>query len=170
MSYARSLVFESLEERKLLSNAHVAAAHAKPAAVMTPLVLSGTLTVDSKAASTTVNDDDSTTTSIPVSGQIATLGKVHGIWDESADQFGDYEGPDTIQLRGAKGMVVIAFSNANPGPAYHNGNGSVSYQHPQIFDGGTRAYSRGAESGSIVLTTNAAHNAIASMTLTTTNK
>jgi hypothetical protein len=170
MSYARSLVFESLEDRMLLSKAHVAGAHAKPAAVTTPLVLSGTLTVDSKAASTTVNEDDSTTTSIPVSGQIATLGKVHGIWDESADQFGDYEGPDTIRLRGAKGMVVIAFSNANPGPAYHNGNGSVSYQHPQIFDGGTRAYSRGAESGSIVLTTNAAHNSIESMTLTTASK
>ena len=170
MSYARFLVFESLEERKLLSNAHVTAAHAKPAAVRTPLVLSGTLTVDSKAASTTMNEDGSTTTSIPVSGQIAALGKVHGMWDENADQYGDYEGPDTIQLRGAKGMVVIAFSNANPGPANHNVNGSVSYQHPQIFDGGTKAYSRGAESGSIVLTTNAAHNSIASMTLTTTNK
>ena len=33
MSYARVLVFESLEERKLLSNAHVTAAHAKPAVV-----------------------------------------------------------------------------------------------------------------------------------------
>jgi hypothetical protein len=170
MCYARFPVFESLEERRLTSNAHVTSTHAKPAAVATPLVLSGTLTVDSKAASTMMNDDGSTTTSIPVSGTIGTLGKVHGIWDESADQYGDYEGPDTIQLRGVKGMVVIAFSNANPGPAYHNGNGSVSYQHPQIFDGGTRAYVRGTESGSIVLTTNAAHHSIAGMTLTTTSK
>jgi hypothetical protein len=170
MSYARSLVFESLEERKLLSKAHVAVAHDTPAAVKTPLVLTGTLTVDNKAASTTMNVDGSTTTSIPVSGQIGALGEVHGIWDESADQYGDYEGPDTIQLRGAKGTVVIAFSNATPGSAYHNGNGSVSYQHPQIFESGTRAYARSTESGSIALTTNAAHHSIASMTLATTSK
>jgi hypothetical protein len=170
MSLVRSLLLESLEGRRLLSNVHVIAAHAKPAVVATPLELSGTLTVENKAVSTTMNDDGSTTTSIPVSGQIGTLGNVRGVWDETADQFGDYEGPDTIQLRGAKGMVVIAFSKANPGPAYHNANGSVSYKHPQIFDGGTRAYSRGTESGSIVLTTNVSRKSIESMTLTTTGK
>ena len=68
MNHVRSLFFESLEGRRLLSNAHVNAAHAKPAVVATPLVLSGTLTVDNKAASTVMNEDGSTTTSIPVSG------------------------------------------------------------------------------------------------------
>jgi hypothetical protein len=133
-------------------------------------VLSGTLTVDNKAASTTMNDDGSTTTSIPVSGQIGALGDVHGIWEESADQYGDYEGPDTIELRSAKGMVVIAFSNANPGSGHHNANGSLSYQHPQIVEGGARAYRMSAESGTIVLTTNASHNSIESIALTTTGK
>ncbi len=156
MSHARLLFFESLEARKLLSSTHAVAAHARPAVAATPLVLNGTLTVDNKAASTMMNDDGSTTTSIPVSGQISTLGKVHGTWNESADQYGDYEGPDTIQLRGAKGLIVVAFSNANPGTAIHNGNSSLSYDHPQIVEGGTRAYSRGIESGSIMLTTNPA--------------
>ena len=90
--------------------------------------------------------------------------------DESADQFGDYQGPDTIQLRNSQGTIVIAFSNATHDPVSHTGRGSVSYQHFQVADGGTRAYSRGAESGSIVLATNSAHNAIESMTLTTTGK
>lgn len=170
MSHARFLLFESLEARKLLSSTHAVAAHARPAVAATPLVLNGTLTVNNKAASTMMNDDGSTTTSIPVSGQISTLGQVHGIWEESADAYGDYQGPDTVQLRSAKGMVVIAFSNASPGPAQHNGNGSLSYEHPQILEGGTRAYSRGTESGSIMLTTNAAHKSIVSMTLTTTSK
>jgi hypothetical protein len=170
MNHVRSLFFESLEARKLLSSAHMNVAHAKPAVVATPLVLNGTLTVDNKAASTTVNSDGSTTTSIPVSGQLATLGKVRGIWDESADQFGDYQGPDTIQLRGSKGTIVIAFSNATHVPVSHTGRGSVSYQHFQVSDGGTRAYSRATESGWIVLTTNAAHNSIESMTLTTASK
>jgi len=170
MRHVRSLFFESLEARKLLSKAHVSIAHAKPAVVATPIVLSGTLTVDNKATTTTMNPDSSMTTSIPVSGQLSTLGQVRGTWDETSDQYGDYEGPDTIQLRSSKGTIVIAFSNASHVPVSDTGRGSVSYQHPQLLEGGTRAYSRATESGSIVLTTNAARTSIENMMLTTTSK
>jgi hypothetical protein len=169
MSHLRSLCFDSLEVRKLLSNAHASMAHAKPAVVATPIVLNGTLKVDNKAAATTMNADSSTTTTIPVSGQLSALGQVRGTWAESSDQYGDYEGPDTIQLRGAKGTIVIAFSNASHMPISHTSRGSISYQHPQLLFSGTRAYSRASESGFIMLTTNPAHNSIESMTLTTTS-
>ena len=94
MSHVRSLCFEALEERKLLSRGHIVA-HAKHAAVATPLVLNGTLTVDNKATTTSMDDQGDTTTSIPVAGQLGTLGEVRGIWNESADSEGDYLGPDT---------------------------------------------------------------------------
>jgi hypothetical protein len=170
MSHVRSISFDSLESRQLLSKAHVVAAHAKPAVAATLLVLNGTLTVDNKAASTTMNEDGSTTTSIPVSGQLSALGQVRGTWEESSDQYGDYEGPDTIQLRGSKGSIVIAFSDASHLPISHPGRGSVSYQHPQLLFSGTRAYSRTTEGGLITLTTNPARNSIETMTLTTTSR
>ena len=88
---------------------------------------------------TNTNLDGGYTTSVPVSGQLNGLGKVHGVWYESTDQFGDYLGPDTITLRGAQGGFTIAFSNASPGPAHKNGH-TVYYQHAQRFDGGSGAY------------------------------
>ena len=158
MVHKRSLFFDSLEVRQLLSKAHVSVGHVKPAVAPNPVVLDGTLAVDNKAASTMMNADGSMTNSIPVSGQLSTIGQVRGTWEERSDQYGDYEGPDTIQLRGSKGTIVIAFSNASHLPISRSNKASMSYQHPQLLFSGTRAYSRAAESGLIVLTTNVAHN------------
>jgi len=47
--------------------------------------------------------------------------------------------------------------------------GAVSYEHPQRIYGGTGAYARASESGSIELTTNAARTEVVSMTLHTQN-
>ena len=85
----------------------------RPAA--TPVVLNGTLNVDNNpnATTTTTNDDGSMTTSVPVAGQLGALGQVRGIWNETVDSFGDYEGPDTLILHDAKGAFVVAFNNEN---------------------------------------------------------
>ena len=116
MKHVRSLRFEALKARQLLSRAHVhaAVAHAaRPAA--TPVALNGTLNVDNNpnATTTTTNVDGSMTTSVPVAGQVAGLGEVHGIWDETVDSFGDYEGPDTLILHASNGAFGVAFNNEN---------------------------------------------------------
>jgi len=170
MKHVHSLRFETLEARQLLSRAHVAVAHAaRPPA--TPVVLNGTLTVDNNpsATTTTMNEDGSMTTSVPVAGQLGALGQVHGIWNETVDSFGDYEGPDTLTLHDSSGAVVVAFNNASSKPADVKARGAVSYEHPQMVYGGTGAYARPSESGSIELTTNAARTQIVSMTLHSQN-
>jgi hypothetical protein len=166
MRHVRSLCFEALEQRKLLSRGHIVA-HAKHAVVATALVLNGTLTVNSKG--TTVNMDElgNTTTSTPVSGQLGALGAVRGIWNESADSEGDYVGPDTLQLHNSKGSFNVTFNADNPGQLHRIAGGGVYYEHPQHVSGGMRAYARAKESGSIELTTNPARTVVESMTLST---
>ena len=166
MSHVRSLCFDVLEERKLLSRGQVVA-HAKHAVVATALVLNGTLTVNNRGTTTSMDDQGNTTTSTPVSGQLGALGAVRGIWNESADSEGDYVGPDTLQLHNATGSFIVAFNANNPGQLHRISGGSVYYQHAQHVSGGTRAYARAKESGSIELTTNTARTAVESMTLTT---
>ncbi len=169
MRNVHSLQFDALEPRKLLTKAHVVAAHAVPAAVAAPLVLDGTLTVNNHAATTNMNDDGSSTTSTPVSGQLGALGEVRGTWDESVDEFGDYMGPDTLRLRGPKGTIFIAFSNQDPGKPHPSAHGAVYHEETQRLYEGTGAYARPSESGTIDLTSNAARTAIASLTLQTWN-
>ena len=67
MSHVRSLGFEDLEDRKLLSHGHIVA-HPKHAFAATPLVLDGTLTVNDKKATTMMDAQGNTTTSIPWQG------------------------------------------------------------------------------------------------------
>ncbi len=170
MKHVRSLRFEGLEARQLLSRAHVhaAVAHlARPA--LTPVALNGTLSVDNNPneMNTVENEDGSTTTSVPVAGQLTGLGEVHGIWDETVDSFGDYEGPDTLTIHAPNGAVVVAFNNASSKPLDPKVHGAVSYEHPQMVIGGTGAYARPLETGTIELTTNAARTEIVSMTLHT---
>lgn len=177
MKRVPTLNFDTLEPRQLLSraHAHAALAHAalahaaRPAA--NPIVLNGTLKVDSSQSqmSSTQNADGSTTTSVPVAGQLSGLGEIHGIWDETVDSFGDYEGPDTLTLRNTKGIFVVAFNNDNASPANARARGPVTYEHRQIVEGGAGAYARASESGTIELTTNAAKSEIASITLHTGN-
>jgi hypothetical protein len=166
MSQARSLCFDALEERKLLSRGHVVA-HVRHAPVAVPLVISGTLTVSTKGSTTTMDEQGDTTTSTPVSGQLGALGNFRGIWNESDDTEGDYEGPDTIQLHNAKGSFIIAFNADNPGQQHREAGGILQYDHSQILYSGKGAYARGKESGSIALTTNAARSIVETMTIST---
>ncbi len=168
MSHVRSLCFDALEERKLLSRGHVVA-HAKNAVVATALVLNGTLTVNNRGTTTQMDEQGNTTTSTPVSGQLGVLGEVHGIWNESADSDGDYVGPDTLQLHNATGSFIVAFNANNPGQLHRIAGGAVYYEHPQHIAAGTGAYARVEESGSIELTTNKARTVVESMTLSTTS-
>jgi hypothetical protein len=166
MRHVHPLGFEDLEVRMLLSTkAHHAVAHTAPAAVTVPLVLNGTLTVDQKAASASEDDLGDLTTSIPVAGELAGLGEVRGFWNHSDDSFGDYLGPDTIQLRDSQGTFVIVFNDANPGKAHRTATGAVFNPIPQRVHGGTGAYARASESGTIALSTNAARTVVESITL-----
>jgi hypothetical protein len=170
MGRAYSLRFEALESRELLSTAHAAVAHAarahaRPAAVGAPLVLDGTLTVDNRAATTNQNLDGGYTTSAPVSGQFGGLGQVHGVWYESTDSYGDYQGPDTITLHDAQGAFTVEFNDGTPGPAHSTGHHTVYYQHAQHVASGSGAYAGATESGTIDLNMNAKHTAVESMTL-----
>jgi hypothetical protein len=169
MNHVRILHFDPLEARELLSRAHAAVAHAArahaaPAVAAAPLVLDGTLTVNNRAATSTTNLDGGYTTSVPISGQLAGLGEVRGVWYESTDSLGNYLGPDTITLRGTQGGFTIAFSNASCGPAHRNGH-TVYYQHAQHAVSGSGAYAGAAESGTIDLNENPAHTSVVSLTL-----
>jgi len=170
MSRVHSLRFEALESRELLSavhsaHRHAARAHAKPAVAGVPLVLDGTLAVDNNAASQGQNPDGSTTIGVPVTGQLGALGRVTGYWYESMDQFGDYEGPDTIVLHSSQGAFTVAFNNASSGPAHRTAPHSVYYQHPLAIEGGTEAYAGDTGKGTIDLNMNAKHTAVQSITL-----
>ena len=171
MKHVHSLRFETLEARQLLSRAARTRCRradvARPAA--TPVVLNGTLTVDNNPNATTTNEDGSITTSVPVAGQLGALGKVHGIWDETVDSFGDYEGPDTLILHASNGAFGVAFKNENSPRAGVKVGSAISYKHAQVVLGGDGAYARASESGTIELTTNAARTEIVSMTLHTQN-
>lgn len=162
MRHVRSLCFESLEDRKLLSRAHLVT-HAKPAATAAPLVLNGTLNVDNKALTTSMDDQGDVMTSIPVAGQLGTIGKVHGVWNEMSDQFGDYMGPDTVQLHTAKGSFVVAFSEQNTDAIHHLAGGVTESIHPEITSDGTGAYARERGTGTITLTSNSGSTVVKTM-------
>ncbi len=166
MTHAHSLRFETLEARQLLSITHVAVAHAARAAAP-PFILNGTLTLDNNpdASSTIRNAEGFMTTSVPVAGQLGMLGQVHGIWEETVDAHGDYEAPDELILRDSKGSFVVAFTQ----PAHTKAPGGVSYERAQVVLGGTGAYARASERGSIEVTTNAARTQVVSLTLQTRN-
>jgi hypothetical protein len=167
MSRVHSLRFDSLETRTLLSKAHPAMHHAAPAVAAAPLVLDGKLTVDANAVSTTMNEDGSTTTSLPVAGRLGSLGVVHGVWNESVDEYGDYIGPDTLRLHTSNGAFVLTFNDQNSGPAHASGHGTVYYEHLQRVYAGTGAYAGDSESGSIKLFTNPSRTSVVSIELST---
>jgi hypothetical protein len=164
MKHVHSLRFETLEGRELLSTAHVARA------VGVPLVLNGTLSVyDPQAASSMPNSDGSSTMAIPVTGQLGTLGPVHGFWNVTVDSLGDREGLDTLSLRDAKGTFTVEFNNLNSTPSKAKARGAISHEHTQMLSVGTGAYARATERGTIVLTSNASQTQVVSLTLHTKN-
>jgi hypothetical protein len=165
MPKSRSLRFDALEGRQLLTAAHAAAHHVVQP--KTALDLTGTLSVQTSKMSEIQNSDGSVTTTLPVSGKLGNLGSLHGTWYETVDAYGDYEGPDTIDLKSPKGELEIAFSNANPGKAIQAGPKAYYYQHNQTLLAGTGAYKRTSESGKIDLNTNGSKNSIVSVSIIT---
>lgn len=168
MNRVRTPHLEPLEGRRLLSGAHARVAHAHvhahPAVTAAPLVFSGTLAVNTHASTSQSNQNGGLTTVAPVSGQLAGLGHVHGVWFESSDQFGNYMGPDTITLHTAQGGFTIAFSNASSGPAHRSGH-TVYYQHAQHSVSSSGAFAKASETGAINLNENASHTQVVSLTL-----
>lgn len=178
MSHARrTLQFDALETRELLSVAHAhaprwhhprhARVHARPTIAATSLVLAGTLTVNNRGAYTVPNLAGGMTTSAPVAGQLGSLGEVRGTWYESTDSYGYYVGPDTITLHAAHGSFTVSFNNGSSGPAHPSGHATVFYQHPQHAGAGTGAFAGARETGTIDLNMNHGHTTVVSLTLST---
>ncbi len=168
MKHVRSFGFEALETRMLLSRGHVATAHhARAVAAPAPVVLDGTLSVDSGAAVVEMDDEGDSITETPVSGQLGALGEVHGVWDETFDEYGDYLGPDTIELHNAKGTIVIGFNDQAEMHVHKVAHGSVSYEYAQRFITGAGAYARASETGTIDLVTDTPRTSIQSMEIQT---
>jgi hypothetical protein len=171
MRHVRSLGFDDLETRKLLSKVDHPTAEAVhkpapvPAAVAMPLDLDGTLVVDMKDSSQSTDDEGDQTTMVPVTGYLGTMGKVHGVWSESVDEFGDYLGPDTIEFANAKGTYTIAFNTANLGNARKIGKESVFPTLAQQLDGATGIYAKATETGSIQVILNPSKGVAETMTI-----
>jgi hypothetical protein len=169
MRRGRFLCIESLEQRRLLSRAHLAA-HVKPAIATTALVLTGNLAVDNHDSTTTEDEQGDVMTSTPVAGQLGAIGEVRGVWNTATDQFGDYIGPDSLRLRTANGSFVVQFSEQNTAAVHHLKGGAIESVHPQLASDGTGAYARTREKGTIELATNAARTVVGSITLTSQGK
>jgi hypothetical protein len=170
MRNIRSLRFDALEARKLLSRVHAAVSH-HPAQTESagPVVLDGTLTVDSKGSSSLMNGDGSSTNTVPVSGHLATLGTVRGAWSESVDQLGNPTGIDVLRLHNASGTVIVAFNNLSPAKPQRMSRGVIAFEHPQRLELGAGTYAGASESGTIDVVTNAATQNVKSLVLHTQN-
>jgi hypothetical protein len=157
-----SLGFDPLEARKLLTTAHVST----PQPIV-PIAINGTLTVNPNDSTQFENPDSSWTTTVPVSGVINGLGKVKGTWETSVDPYGDYMGPDLLELqtKTPKGSFDIAFNNVNTTKPTKVSPGVGFYQHGQHLEQGTGAYSHVSESGSIELMVNDKKGSVTSMVL-----
>lgn len=170
MKHVRSLSFEALETRQLLSTGQLAGAVTTPTASPS-LGLNGTLRVSygPQESSLIRNLDGSLTRTVAVAGHLGSLGKVHGTWSESVDMFGNYDGADTLLVGNSKGSVVITFFNQNPSWASTKRRQAVSFEHTQQILVGTKAYAGASEAGTIVLTTRPWRTRIFSMTLRTSS-
>ena len=170
MKHARPLRFEALEAKQLLSTAHVAYSHLVPAQTG-PLVLDGTLRVDygAKGSSFVTNTNGSKTRSVPVGGVLGSLGRVQGIWQESVDIYGNYDGPDTMYLGNTKGTIIVSFFDLNPPLSNLKPGPSLSFDHAQQVIQGTRAYAGATETGTITLTTGHIRSHFVSLTFSTDN-
>ena len=169
MSHVRTLGFDALEGRRLLSAARAIAPHTMPMIAAAPVVLDGTLTVDNQGATSSNNADGSSTSSTPVAGHLAALGKVRGVWNESQDAFGDSTGVDVLRLHNSKGSIIITFNTLNTVKAEPAAHGALYYSRAQKLYSGTGAYAGATESGMINLTTNHGRNQIVSLTIESTS-
>jgi hypothetical protein len=171
MRHARSLGFDDLEARKLLTAkvGHHLAAHSEPAIafppaeVAIPLTLDGTLTANVKAATIVTDSYGDQTTVTPVSGVLAGVGAVRGTWNESANVEQQYLGPDSIQLHNAKGSFVLAFDATALGQGEQTPQGTVYPGAALQFAHGAGAYAKLSVSGFIQENTNARATVVESL-------
>jgi hypothetical protein len=164
MRHARSLGFDNLEARQLLSKIHHAAS--PPAEVAAPLSLAGTLVANHKLATISTDAYGDQTTITPVAGVLAGVGMVRGSWDESTDMNGNYLGPDSIQLHNNKGTFVIGFDATTVGQAAMTPQGMVYNGAAIELVDGTGAYAEATTSGFLQMNTNARQTVVTSLTLT----
>ena len=170
MKHDRSLGFETLESRQLLSSGQLAVADTAPTSPGS-LVLNGTLHVSygPQESSLTTNPNESLTRTVAVAGHLGSLGRVRGTWSESVDMYGNYDGPDKLVVGNSKGAIVITFFNRNPWWASIRRRRPVSYEHTQQILAGSKAYAGASETGTIVLTTKPWRTRVFTLTLHTTS-
>jgi hypothetical protein len=167
MRHVRSLGFDDLEARKLLTKVHHATltADAVPSAstaeISAPITFQGTLNIANKSSSIITDDLGDQMTVVPVSGDIDGIGAVKGTWDESADAAEQYLGPDSIQLHNSKGSFVLGFNATELGQSEQSAQGTVVYPGANLqVNNGTGAYANLKGSGFVQELTNAKETVI----------
>ena len=130
MRHVHPLGFDDLEARKLMTKAH---------AKVVPLVFEGTLAVDRKDASSTMDAYGDTDRTTPVSGVLIGVGKVKGTWVEGSDYYGDPIGTDTIQLKDPQGSFTVTFDPTKLGKEHPVPGGEAFAGIPQSVRGGSGA-------------------------------
>src|SRR5262249_35678506 len=116
---------------------------------------------------TTSNPDGSTTQSTAVKGQLDSLGKVHGVWNQTLNVLGDSTGINVLRLQSAGGSAIITFNTVSKVPAHKAARGAIYYSRAQRLFAGTGAYAGATESGVVNLVTNRSRNQIVSLELKT---
>jgi hypothetical protein len=165
MKDVRSLGFDTLEARKLLTKLHHGDVNHPAAEVTTPIALDGILNLDENAATGSGNSSGGTTMSTPVAGELAGLGKFHGTWKTSEDSTGGYIGPDTLRITNGKGSLLIEFNQITPAPAYPTPTGGYYYQDPERLAKGTGVFAGNSEHGTIKLYTTASRAVVVALGL-----
>ena len=175
MRNVRSLGFDSLEGRKLLTAAHHAAHHAAVhAAAVAPLALTidGTLNLDQnpndQSQSTDVDGD--TTTSTAVAGVLGTLGKVRGYWNTERRRVRRLHGARHDPASQRQGSDRDRIQQRDHGQSPEDRDwGHLLPASPAFFLAGSGVYAKATESGTINVNSNKARTGIASLTLNTTS-
>jgi hypothetical protein len=170
MKHVRSLGFEALETRQLLSALSQGEAPSSPGPASL-ISLDGTLKVSycTHGSPLRTNPDGSKARSLQVIGELGSMGRVHGVWKESVDMFGNYDGPDTLHLSSPRGSIDIAFFNQNSPRGVARLGTSVTYLHSQEVYSGAGAYAGASETGTIQVTTSPYRPRVVSLTLQTTS-
>jgi hypothetical protein len=98
--------FDPLEGRQLLSTAHFDHIVARPAAVITPVALEGTLVGGTSSVKSSTKGPESLR--VRFNGQVAPLGSVQAVYTERLEfNYGQVDSA-TVALRGPHGSLTLA--------------------------------------------------------------
>lgn len=158
-------VVEGLEGRRLLTAARPAVPMVH-AAVVTPLVLTGTLAANAKAATITADQYGDRVVAVPVAGVLGNVGRVRGTWTATTDPYGNRYGPNTLALKDAQGTFTVTFDPSRPTKGFKATTKAASAPFAQHVHGGTKGHAHATEAGLIVLNKDAAGKVVRGMTLT----